>query len=178
MRQCAGSLPTEERPRRAIWGPTYPGVRITVFPGESTVTQEAEGGCILSQKPSVENYEVWLEWRGHLLDMLDWWEELVAIPHVDDHHRLAQKVQASFQIPQARCKALKVSIDYSSPATLKCIGRKAFLPIPDPSIPCQDYREGQPVRPWHIPRPYSIRSKRPTSQSLMNCAFWQDAFMS
>ena len=26
----------------------------------------------------------------------------------------------------------------------KCISRKAFLLIPDPGIPCQDYREGQP----------------------------------
>ena len=91
----------------------------------------------------MENYKVWLEWRSCQLDTLDWWEELVAIPHVDSHHRLTQKVQASFKIPWVRCKALKVHNDYSSPLTPKCIGRKAFLPIPDPRIPCQDYREGQ-----------------------------------
>ena len=43
-----------------------------------------------------------------------------------------------------RCKALKVINDYSLPPTLKCISRKAFLPIPDPRMPCQDYREGHP----------------------------------
>ena len=45
-----------------------------------------------------------------------------------------------------RCKALKVINDYSLPPTLKCISRKAFLPIPDPRMPCQDYREGQPQK--------------------------------
>ena len=43
-------------------------------------------------------------------------------------------------------QGLKVSNNYSSPPTLKCIGRKAFLLIPDPRIPCQDYREGQPQK--------------------------------
>ena len=52
------------------------------------------------QEPSVDNYEVWLEWRGHQLNMLDWWEELVAIPHVDNHHRLTQKGMSFFQDSQ------------------------------------------------------------------------------
>ena len=41
------------------------------FLGELAVMQGAEGGCELSQEPSVENYKVWLEWRGHQLDMPD-----------------------------------------------------------------------------------------------------------
>ena len=103
-------------------------------------TQKAEEGCNLSQEPFVQNYEVWLESSGHQLDTPDWWEELMVIPHVDGHHRLAQKVRASFKIPWVRSKALK---DYSSPSTPKCIGQEAFLLILDPRIPCQDYREGQ-----------------------------------
>ena len=70
----------------------------------------------------------------------------MAIPHVDNHCRLSQKVQASFKISWVRCKALKVCNDYSSPPAPKCVGRKAFLPIPDPMIPCQDNREGQPQK--------------------------------
>ena len=72
------------------------------FLGKPAVMQGAEGGSELSQEPSVGNYVVWLEWRGHQLDMPDWWEELVAIPNVDDHHRLARKVKASFEIPLVR----------------------------------------------------------------------------
>ena len=78
--------------------------------------------------------------------MPDWWKELLAIPNVDNHCRLTHKVWASFEIPQVRCKALKVINDYSLPPTLKCFSRKAFLPIPDPRMPCQDYREGQPQK--------------------------------
>ena len=78
--------------------------------------------------------------------MPDWWEEMVVMPHVDDHHSLTWKVHTSFEIPGVRCKALKVCNDYSSPPAPKYIGRKAFLPIPDPRIPCQDYREGQPQK--------------------------------
>ena len=77
------------------------------FLGKPAVAQGAEGGYKLSQEPPVENFKLWLEWRGCQLDMPDWWEELVAVPYVDDHCRLTQKVQASFEIPQVRCKALK-----------------------------------------------------------------------
>ena len=50
---------------------------------------------------------------------------------------------SSFEIPQVRCKALKVINDYFMPPVLKSLGRKAFLLIPDPRMSCQDYREGQ-----------------------------------
>ena len=83
-----------------------------------------------------------------------------------------------FEIPQVRYKALKVSNNYSLPPTLKCIGRKAFLPIPDPGCPAKITGKDNPGRPECMPRPSNIGQKRPTHQSLMNHAFWQDAFMS
>ena len=141
MRWHAGQSPDRRKAEQCDLEP-LPTLepKLEHFLGEPAVMQGVERGCNLSQEPSVENYKVWLEWRGHQLNMPDWWEELVAIPNVDDHCRLAQKVQASFEIPQVRCKALKVINDYSLPPTLKCISRKAFLPIPDPRMP----REGQP----------------------------------
>ena len=56
-----GSLPTEERPRSVIWGPHQPRSQVRAIPREPAVAQGAEGGCNLSQEPSVENYKVWLE---------------------------------------------------------------------------------------------------------------------
>ena len=145
MRWHMGWTPNRRRAEECNLGPP-PTLEpeVEYFLGELAVAQEAEGECNLLQEPSVENYEVWLEWRGHQFNTPDCWEELVAILYVDDHHKLTQKIQASFKIPQARCEALKVSNDYSSSPTPKCISRKAFLPIQDPRIPCQDYREGQP----------------------------------
>ena len=109
MRQHAEESPDRGKAKECDLGPPMTlEPNLEHFLGEPAVVQGAEWGCNLSQEPSVENYKVWLEWRGHQLDMLDWWEELVAIPNVKDHCRLTQKVQASFEIPQVRGKALKL----------------------------------------------------------------------
>ena len=60
----------------------------------------------------------------------------MAIPNVEDYIKLTQKIWPSFEIPKARCEALKVTNDYSALPALKCIGRKLVL---DSGLPCQDY---------------------------------------
>ena len=65
-------------------------------------------------KPSIRNYEVWLDWQACQLDMLHWWVELTAIPNVENPKRLAQKICASFLILAVRCKALPGQ-DYTAP---------------------------------------------------------------
>ena len=85
----------------------------------------------------MENYEVWVEWRGCQLDMPDWWGELVTIPNIDGYQKLAWKIRASFEIPQVRSKAQQVKNNYSLPPAPKCVDQKAFLLILDPVIPCQ-----------------------------------------
>ena len=144
---ACGAVSQQKKGQGVQFGaPTDPGAQFRTFPGGASCCTRGRRGCNLLQEPSVENYKVWIEWRGHQIDMLDWWGELAAIPHVDNQHRLAQKIQASLKIPQVRCKVLKVSNDYFLPPALKCIGMKAFLLILDPRIPCQDYREGQPQK--------------------------------
>ena len=78
--------------------------------------------------------------------MLEWWEELVAIPNVEDHRKLTQKIHASFEIPRVRCEALEVMNDYSTTPTPKCIERRLYLPALDPRLPCQDYCQEQPQK--------------------------------
>ena len=86
----------------------------------------------------MENCKVWVEWQACHVDMPEWWEELVAIPYVEDYRKIAQKICASFEIPRVRCEALKVMNDYFVPPALKCVERKLFLLAPDPRLPCQD----------------------------------------
>ena len=143
------------------------------FLAEQIATQGSEQGCDLPPESSIENYEVWMEWQGCQVNTLDWWE-LVAIPDVDDAQKLAWKVQASFEIPRVRSQALWVNNDYSAPPAPKCINRKAFLPVPDPGVPCQDYREGLHRGSWLTPRPFSIGLRKPTHQILAKSTFWQD----
>ena len=143
MRLQVRQSPHNRKPTEYDLGP--PSIlehNIEHFLGEPTAAQEAEENLL--QEPLVENYEVWVEWQGCQLDMPDWWGELVAIPDIDDYQKLAWKIRASFEIPWVMSKAQQVENYYSLPPTPKCIGKKAFLLILDPMIPCQDYREGQP----------------------------------
>ena len=50
-------------------------------------------------EPSIKNYEMWLDWQACKLDTPHWWEELTAIPEVEDLRKLAQNICTSFLIP-------------------------------------------------------------------------------
>ena len=82
-------------------------------------------------EPLIKNYEIWLDWQACQLDTPHWWEELTAIPKVEDPRRLAWKIHASFLIPAVRCEAL-LNQDYTMPPAPKCLTRGRFLPD-DPS---------------------------------------------
>ena len=76
--------------------------------------------------------------------MPSWWQELVKIPEVDDFQELAQKMQASFELPQADEQAVWHGDNYYlAPLAPKCLCQKAFPLPPDPKFPCQDIREEQ-----------------------------------
>ena len=100
--------------------------------------QGVEGSHGLPPEPSMENYEVWVEWQACCVGMPEWWEELVAIVNVEDHRKLAWKIWASFKIPRVRFEALKVTNDYSTPPAPKCVQRKLFLLALEPRLPCQE----------------------------------------
>ena len=50
-------------------------------------------------EPSINNYELWLDWQACQLDTSRWWEELTAIPEEGDLKKLTQKINASFDVP-------------------------------------------------------------------------------
>ena len=77
------SFPTEKRLRSVIWDPTDPRAQPGPFPGEQVVMQGQKGMQIVSRGP-LENYKVWLEWRGHQLFPPVWYWA-----NVNDHCRLA-----------------------------------------------------------------------------------------
>ena len=54
------------------------------------------GGTSYPPEPSTGNVETWLNWQVSLMDNPYQWEELIAIPEVEDPRKLAQKVHASF----------------------------------------------------------------------------------
>ena len=80
-----------------------------------------------SVEPPIKDLELWLDQQADQLGTPAWWEELKAIPGITDLCKFAQKIHASFCIPEIRSR---VSPDqsYSAPSVPKCLNRGAFLP--------------------------------------------------
>ena len=56
-----------------------------------------------------------------------WWGELKAVPGVTDLHRFAQKIGASFHIPEIQSR-VSPNQGYSAPPAPRSLNRGAFLP--------------------------------------------------
>ena len=120
----------------------------TVHPWEiPTAYPDIRSGRGYHPEPSIRNYEVWLDWWAHQLDMPHWWMELTAIPNVENPKRLAQNIHASFLILVVRCEALPGQ-DYTMPTAPKCLTSGRFLPN-DPSY--QDVQQ----KPLLLTRAYA-----------------------
>ena len=96
-----------------------------------------------AQEPPVEDYERWVEWRGQRIATPAWWCKLLEVLGVSNIQELAQKIRASFELPQQMSEIHDVKNYYPVPPAPRCIQWKAFLLPPDPMFPCQDIREGQ-----------------------------------
>ena len=55
-------------------------------------------------EPPAEEYKRWVEWRGQAIEMPSWWQELGKIPEVGNLQELAQRIWASFELPQQMSK--------------------------------------------------------------------------
>ena len=77
-----------------------------------------------SQEPSVElpikDLESWLDHQADQLGMPTWWGELKAVPGITDLCRFAQKIRASFHVPEIWSWA-SPNQGYSAPPAPKCL---------------------------------------------------------
>ena len=80
-------------------------------------------------EPSLDNSNQWVLWCAYWVETPAWWLELQMVPNQTDIPQFARCMQASFQMPKARCHAEKMDNDYSALPTLHCIERDAFLPL-------------------------------------------------
>ena len=77
------------------------------------------------------------------MDTPSWWWELEKIPAVDDIQELAQKIWASFKLPQWMSEVHDIENYYLAPPANNCLHQNDFLSPPDPRFPCQDLWEEQ-----------------------------------
>ena len=86
-----------------------------------------EGGESYPPEPSIIHVETWLDWQACQLDMPCWWRKCTVIPGVEDPQKLAQKIWASFSIPEVRSRVL-LGQDYTTPPAPKCLTQNVFFP--------------------------------------------------
>ena len=51
-------------------------------------------------KPAIKDSEAWLEHQAGWMGTLTWWRELEAVPDIEDPCKFAQKIRASFYVPE------------------------------------------------------------------------------
>ena len=123
-----------------------------------------------SPEPPVEELESWVTWRAPMHDMPDWWQELAEVPGVDDHEKLAQEVQASFEFPRWISEWHYAENYHQTPLALLCLCQKSFLLLPD-SKPAKTSENCSGRRQWTMPKPSSFGQKKPICLLRANHAF-------
>ena len=86
------------------------------MPTTAQGTRDRQG---LLPQPSIDNYEMWLEWQAYQLDTPNWWEELTTIPNVGGPKKLAWNICTSFKILGVRCETLRNHKVYIAPKHIK-----------------------------------------------------------
>ena len=97
----------------------------------------------LPAEPPVGEHDEWIKWRGLVVDTLNRWRELEMVLGVDDIQKLAQKIWASFELPQQMSIEHAIQNYYLAPLAPHCICQKDFLLPPDPRFSCWDLKEEQ-----------------------------------
>ena len=89
-------------------------------------------------EPSMDDLETWLEFQAGQLGTPAWWEELAAVPGIEDRHKFAWKIKASFYVPEV---CLRVSLEwvYTAPPAPWVLDRGTFHPE---KFAYQDVRQG------------------------------------
>ena len=96
-----------------------------------------------SPKPPIEELEKWVTWRAWTYKTSSWWQELVMVPGVDNHKKLAHKVWASFQLPQRVSEQCQVENDHQAPPATLCLCQRSVLLPPNSNFACWDIWELQ-----------------------------------
>ena len=102
-----------------------------------------DSGRQFPAEPPAKEYEKWVEWRGWAVDTPSWCQELEMIPDVDDIQELAQKIWASFELPQWMSKVHDIENYYLVQLAPNCLCQKDFLLPWDLRFPYQDLWEEQ-----------------------------------
>ena len=91
--------------------------------GEDTTTVKEP----VTVELTTEDLETWLEHQAEQLGIPTWWRELEDIPDIEDPHKFARKIWASFYIPKVRSR-MNPGQPFSTPLSPRNLNRGAFYP--------------------------------------------------
>ena len=103
-----------------------PRKRVTFNDSEDEKGPTREGACCLTE-PSVGDLDMWLEFQVGQLGTPTWWEELGAIQGIKDQCKFAQKIRASFYVPEVQIRASPEQ-GFTMPLAPWSLNRSTFLP--------------------------------------------------
>ena len=92
--ESSGEVAATEDPN--LEEPLELGSEVTCFLRGPAENSEEEDEKASSPKPPVEELWGWVKWKAEAYKMPSWLRELMKVPEVEDHEKLAQEVQASF----------------------------------------------------------------------------------
>ena len=119
------------------------GPEVTCFLRGLAENLEEEDEKVPPPKPPVKEFWNWVTWKAETYEISSWWRELMAVPGVEDHEKLAQEVQASFWLPKRASELHEVENYHQAPPAPLCLLWKNLLPLPDSIFACQDIQEMQ-----------------------------------
>ena len=108
------------------WSPDEPPPRRRVSfcnPNDIRDTLKEEVNGLM--EPAVDDLETWLEFQAGQLGTPAWLEELGAMPGIEDRHKFAWKIRASFYVPEVWLKA-SLEWGYTAPPSPQMLDRGVF----------------------------------------------------
>ena len=111
------------------------GPEVDHFLQEPAGSLEEDDRSRSSAEPPVEDYERWVTWQTRAHDTPGWWPDLAQIPGVDNHQELAQKVQASFELPWQISEQHGMENYHQAPPTPLCILPEGLPPTAWSKVP-------------------------------------------
>ena len=104
--------------------------------GEDTTTVKEP----VTVELTTEDLETWLEHQAGQLGTPTWWRELEAVPDIENPHKFARKIWASFYVPEVQSR-MNPGQPFSTPPAPRNLNRGAFYPK---GLKYQDVRQ-QPI---------------------------------
>ena len=92
-------------------------------------------------EPVVTKFSQWVPWRANKCKNPSWWAELVVMPEIGDHKKLAREVQALFWLPQWMKELKMKEADLQAPAMPPCFHWQKFMLPPQSIYACRDVGE-------------------------------------